>query len=356
MVESSETPFSEVLRAFKDTSSPFPARYLRSFSDLSRTQLKDLQETWASVSENRKVSLLEDLEQVLESDTLVNFDNLARMVLFDPSSSVRVSALRLLWECEETSFIPELLNFSTRDEDEAVRAVAASLLGNFLLLGELERIDESTKRNIETGLLNIVRGSDASRVRQRALESLGYSSHADVPVLIETAFHSTDNDWIICAICAMGRSADEAWAPQIEKMILSREPEIQFEAIRAAGDLELITARDTLLSLLDEGIDDEETRLAAIWSLSQIGGEEVKEKLNELLTSAEDDEEIEWIERAIENLDFSTSDALEMYNFAPRNQDDLDDEENDNLDSDEDYDYYDEDTEEDYEDEDDEDE
>ena len=330
--------FSEVLRSLEDTGSPFPARYLRSFSDLSRKNLKGLLTVWQSLSEERKVSLLEDLEEVLDSDTLVNFDTLARMCTSDPSPVVRTAALRLLWESEEPSLIPDLLLFSKQDKDESVRAIAASLLGKFALLGELDRIDASLKRSIEINLINIVRGDDITRVRQRALESLGYSSHPEVPALIETAYQSSDNFWIVSALCAMGRSADEAWTPQVEKMLISPEPDIQFEAIRAAGELELTSVREKLLSLLEEGIEDEEIRLALIWSLSQIGGSEVKEKLDELLSIAENEEEIDWIERAIENLDFSASGQMEMYDFSPRNQTDPVDEDEDFLDIEEDFD------------------
>jgi len=59
------TPFSAVLEALQDLSTPFPARFLRHFSDLTRRNLKDFQQIWPNLPELRKVSLLEDLETVL---------------------------------------------------------------------------------------------------------------------------------------------------------------------------------------------------------------------------------------------------------------------------------------------------
>ena len=103
-------------------------------------------------------------------------------------------------------------------------------------------------------------------------------------------------------------------------MLASPSPEIQFEAVRAAGELELVGLREEMLSLLQDGVEDEEVRLALIWSLSQIGGDDIKERLEELLADAVDDEEIEWIERAIENMDFSTSGNLKMYDFSPEDE------------------------------------
>jgi len=309
--------FSDVLHALSDTTSPFPARYLRSFSDLSRKNLKELMVIWHHLPEARKINLLEDLEQILESDTLVNFDVLAQALLLDPLAAVRVSALHLLWESEEVNLIPDLKNLSLHDASEEARAIAVSLLGKFILLGELDAITPSEKEQIENLLIDIASGKDQDRVRRFALESLGYSSHAQVPSLIEKAYQSPDAAWVSSALCAMGRSADDSWAPQVGKMLTSTNQEIQFEAVRAAGELELIGLRDVMLSLLEDGVEEEEVRLALIWSLSQIGGDEVKEKLEELLEEAVDDDEIEWIERAIENMDFSTSGSMKMYDFSP---------------------------------------
>ncbi len=318
------TPFSDILTALEDLSTPFPPRYLRSFSDLSRKNLKDLQHIWPDLPEQRKVSLLEDLETVFESDTVVNFDSLARALLNDPHAAVRVIALRLLWECEDTALVPALLLMAVSDPDETTRATAAAALGRFVLLGELESIRADLYEKVLKHLVAIVEGNDHARVKQRALESLGYSSHSIIAGLIQNAYLSNDSGWITSALCAMGRSADESWSAQVDKMINSPDPDVQFEAIRAAGELELSGSREKLMTLLNEGIDDEELRLAVIWSLSQIGGEEVKEKLDDLLKNAADDDEADWIEKAIDNLEFSAASDLQSANFSSDDEDELD--------------------------------
>jgi hypothetical protein len=354
MNDSLETiDFSEVLKALKDTSTPFHARYLRSFSDLSRRHLKDLMNIWEDLPENRKVNLLEDLEDVMESDTLVCYDNLARELLNDPHPSIRVLALRLLWECEEEHLIPHLLELSVNDANVETRATSTSLLGKYVLMGELESLKPDAGRKVVDHLISIAKGNDQIMVKRRALESLGYSSHPEVPGLIQNAYLSTDNDWIISALCAMGRSADEEWASQVDKMLTSTVPEIQFEAIRAAGELELSTSRDKLLSLLDEGMDDDEIRLALIWSLSQIGGDDVKERLHTLLAEAVTDEEADWIEKAIENMELTSPGGIGAFGMDMESSEDQENDDEDYLD-DEPYDYDDEsdiDDEEDFEDE-----
>jgi len=283
---------------------------------------------------------------VLESDTVVNFDSLARSLLNDPHAAVRVIALRLLWECEETSLIPDLLFLSSKDPDETTRATSAAVLGKYVLLGELETIRADLYEQIVKHLISIVEGIDHARVKQRALESLGYSSQPSIPGLIQNAYLSNDPGWVTSALCAMGRSADDAWAAQVDKMLSSPDPDVQFEAVRAAGELELTGSREKLLAALDDGVDDEEIRLALIWSLSQIGGDEVKEKLDELLNDATDDDEVEWIEKAIDNLEFSTSSGMQISNLSSDDEDEDElDYEDDGLEDEDDFDLDDEDEE-----------
>lgn len=331
--------FSEVLESLQETGKPFPVRYLRSFSDLSRKHLKDLLQIWENLPLDRKVNLLEDLEDIIESDTLVNFDNLSRVLISDPNPSIRVLALNLLWECEDPGLIPELLNLSRDDQDEDVRATSTSLLGKYVLLGELEAIKPEINAKVVGHLINILAGNDQARVKQRALESLGYSSHHSVPGLIQNAYLSPQTEWITCALCAMGRSADEAWSAQVDKMLTSPIPEIQFEAIRTAGELELSNSRDKLLNLLEAGIDDEEIRLATIWSLSQIGGDDIKDKLVELLETAADDEEAEWIEKALENLELTSPGSMGNIRYERESEDDPDVDDEEYIDDDEYYDF-----------------
>lgn len=334
--------FSEVLETLQDINKPFPVRYLRSFSDLSRKHLKELMEIWESLPLTRKVSLLEDLEGVIDSDTLVNFDNLARVLLSDPNPSIRVLSLRLLWECEDPGLIPDLLMLSSNNPDEDTRATATALLGKYVLLGELEAIRPEINTKVIDHLIKIVASDEQARIKQRALESLGYSSHPAIPGMIQNAYLSPQTEWITCALCAMGRSADDAWSAQVDKMLTSPIPEIQFEAIRTAGELELSSSRDKLLNLLEAGIDDEDIRLATIWSLSQIGGDDIKEKLVELLEDATDDEEVEWIEKALENLDLSTSGSMGNFPYERETEEDLDSEDDEYLDDNEYYDFSDE--------------
>jgi len=77
-----------------------------------------------------------------------------------------------------------------------------------------------------------------------------------------------------------------------------------------------------MLKLLEEEHDEDVFR-ALIWSLSQIGGEDVREYFLSLLDRYEDDEEaeIEYLEEALANLDF-VEDAQD-FNFLNYDADEI---------------------------------
>ncbi len=318
-------PFDEVLAALLDTEHPFPAVFLHRFSDITPQDLEKLKKIWLQISADRRAALMEDLEQLAEADTLVSFDDLGKFGLEDLDSRVRESAVRILWNCEETALIPRLIDLLQHDSQAGVRAAAATSLGQYVYLGEVEDISADHLKSVEEALLAAAQGTDEAIVRRRALESLGYSGRPEVRPLIQTAYDSQDNQWLCSALFAMGRSADQHWNMAVIEMLDHPDSEVQFEAVRAAGELDISAARETLLDLLDSGLDDEETRMAAIWSLSQIGGEGVRERLENLLEESEDDSEIDFLEEALDNLYLTDGfDKFTMFDFEIQDEDELD--------------------------------
>ena len=69
--------------------------------------------------------------------------------------------------------------------------------------------------------------------------------------------------------------------------------------------MELGSARAALFDLLEEGTDDDDIYFAAIWALSKIGGQGVRNLIEMNLEEAEDPEEVQLLEEALENLDFT---------------------------------------------------
>jgi len=320
-------PFQPVLDSLLDEKKDFPRKYLQQFSDLGTLELKTLLDVWQRVGLSRKLSLLEGLETLAENDTLVSFDDFAKSLLNDPDSTVRGRAIRLLSECEDARLVSTYLEILKNDPDAQTRAEAAAVLSLFVDLGELEEIPEDLYHQVESALLAVANGLDESKVRRRALESLGYSSRAEVQTLIESAYRREDPAWKASALFAMGRSADSRWDDEILQSLISENQNVQDAAIAAAGELSIKEASPILLKLLTDAEEEGEITNAVIWSLSQIGGEDVRIYIENLLDQTDDDEQIEFLEEALENLSFTEDlDRFELMALDPTDLHDLDEE------------------------------
>ena len=283
-----------------------------------------MKKIWLQINLDRRVALLEDLEELAEADTVVSFDDLARLAMSDPDGRVRLIAIRLLWESDDIKLVPVFTKMMFEDKEEIVRAQAASAIGLFIYIGELEAIPSFSHHQFEDNLLKVLNGTDSPLVRRRALESLGFSSRDEIPDLIRKAYNEDDPQWLASALFAMGRSADQQWEEPVLNNLDNSDQDVQIEAVRAAGQLELGSAREELLKMLEDFADlDIDLKAALVWSLSQIGGDGVQEALDQLYDETEDDDEAEYIEEAIDNLQFTDSGGDLTMMGLPLDEDDL---------------------------------
>jgi len=311
------TSFQSVLDALLSDRKEFPRRYLQEFSDIGAVELKTLLDVWPQVKTGRKLTLLEELDALAETDTLVSFDDFARALLTDPEPDVRTRAIRLLDEYEDPKVVPSYLDMLKNDPDVNVQVEAANALHLFVDLGELEEIPANIYHQVEDALLASAASEDNLRVRRTALESLGYSSRLEVVTLIESASHREDPAWQASALVAMGRSADERWTDAVTRSLVHVDDRIRKAAVQAAGELSLAAARPILLKMLGEE-EDASILSAVIWSLSQIGGEDVRTYLENLMDQLEDDEQIAFLEEALDNLAFTEDlDRFDLLAFDP---------------------------------------
>jgi len=276
---------------------------------------------------------LEDLETVADADTLVSYHDFARFTLNDQDPQVRLLSIRLLWDEEDKAFIPVFIQMMQSDEDHQVRATAASALGVYVYKGEIEELPEDTLHLVEDRLLDVTQGEDHMEVRRRALESLGFSSRPEVPDLIEHAYNQGTLEWIASAFFAMGRSADQRWQQPVLDSLDHPSDTVRLEAVRAAGELELTSARQFLMTAAYKD-EDEDVRHAAIWSLSQVGGDQVQRLLDRMLEKADEEEEIQILEDALDNLSFTND--LRLYNLIEVDEEGIEEQEEilDDLDDD----------------------
>ena len=303
MPVSQPIPMAKIIDALLDENTRFRASYLNRLSDLEPEDTTLLVDAWPKISVRRRQALLEDLEEINIADDLQNFEAVARVALKDAEPGVRISAINILREYELTDLLPTFMNMAEHDPDPNVRAVAASSLGTYVYLGEVENLSPAKLERVEGCLLRIISSDDTPLVHRKALEALGYSSRNEVNGLIEKAYASDDMDWLVTALFAMGKSANSHWKPHVLKMLNDTHPMVRAEAASAAGELEIKESTQVLIDLLDD--PDLDVRLAAIWALSEIGGTGVRQALENQLDTTDDNEEADQIEKALENLDFT---------------------------------------------------
>lgn len=295
----------DVLDHLLNSSKDIPQSHLKFYSDLDSNSLKLFLETWQNVQPTRKLILLDRLLSNLEEDYLVTYEQIGNALLGDSDGEVRARAIRLLTESDDPKLANKLMGIFLTDAELAPRMEAAHLLGEFVLLGELDKLNPSQQQKMEDALISVVRGEEDSTLRKRALESLIYSSRPEIATLIESAFERTDPAWVASALRAMGRSHDERWNDNVVSKLLDEDPLIKFAAVEAAGQLVIEAAVPILLQILDDEEEPEDVATACIWALSQIGGDDARTYLMALLDQTEDDDLTEFLEDALENLNFT---------------------------------------------------
>lgn len=315
-----ETSLGQVIKALLDEDTPLKPRYLYRLSDLTDKDLAQVKQNWKKIPLWRRQALMEDIAELGEGDYMLSYESLGSFTLEDEDPKVRLFSVQVLGEYEQPELARRFLQMLTSEVNLDVKAALADALGKYVYLGDIEELDEETLQDIEAALLLIAKGSEDPQVRRSALESLGYSRDEQVRPLIEIAFASSDPEWVSSALAAMGHSADEAWAEPVIQSLEHHSPGIRQEAARAAGELELAEAVEALKEMLDD--TDDEVRMAAIWSLSQIGGEGVRDLLEQLAEMTEDEDDLDFIESALDNLTFT--EELESFALIDVEPEDLD--------------------------------
>lgn len=300
-----ELNFQTVLDYLLDSKKDIPQNHLGYYSDLDPKSLRLFLDAWKNVAPNRKLLLLDNLLSHLDSDTLVSYEEIGKALLNDTDPNIRARAIGLLAESNDPKLVDSFLNIFLNDADLAPRMEAANLLGEFVLLGELEELDPHIQQTVEDALISVVRSEDNPTLRRKALESLGYSSREEMTNIIESAYQRSDPAWIASALKAMGRSHDNVWNDSVVSKLLDNDPRVRFAAAEAAGELSIEEAAPIMLQMLEDEEEDDDVVSAAIWALSQIGGEDARIYILNLLENTDDEDMIEFLEDALENLDFN---------------------------------------------------
>ena len=304
-----QSGFVGLLELLGNEAYPLEPASLTALSDLDAVRLAQFRSAWEGFGTKRRHAILLKLGELANSKIELSFEAVNRFALQDSDPPSRAQAIGNLWESEDPQLARQLLDVLRADQVAEVRKAAADALGSFVLLAETEDLAEQLRLEIERGLLKAVRSDPSKEVREGSLQSLGFSTREEVPELIEMAFSSGEGSSLRAALRAMSRSADSHWAPLVIAKLQDPEPGTRFEAVQAAGELDIREASEELVDLLED-VDDR-IRKAAIWSLSQVGGSIAIAALEQLQESASESE-AQLIQDALDNLEFEDG-ARELF-------------------------------------------
>ncbi|MGO4882525.1 MAG: HEAT repeat domain-containing protein [Bryobacteraceae bacterium] len=189
------------------------------------------------------------------------------------------------------------------DEPEGLRARAAISLGPVLEQAYTHGFEDPddvpitrhTFSNIQVLLQKLHFDNTVPKeVRRRVLEASVRAPQSWHQNAIGAAYSSGDKDWMLTAVFSMRwvRGFDD----RILEALKSADPEIRYEAVRAAGNWGLAAAWSHIVALVHDAGAPEPLRLAAIGAVPYIRPAEARSILADLTGS--DDEEI--AEAAIE--------------------------------------------------------
>jgi HEAT repeat protein len=284
------------------------------FSKMDPSTLDVFRSVWPTIADQRRRDIMQELVELAEVNFEVDFDPVFLLALGDEDAEVRAYAINGLWENQNPALIGPLLHLLHTDETALVRAAAATALGQFLYLSEIEELEPETVAPIKEALLTTIHlPAEDIDVRRRAVEAIAFLSEPGITQLIEAAYYDDNPKMQISAIFAMGRNADKRWLPRVLTELDNDDTEICFEAARACGELEASEAVPKLISLVKNRGTDLEVQEMAIWALGRIGGEAARVTLERCLSS-----KIETIAQAADDaLEELTlfSDTFDMFDF-----------------------------------------
>ena len=292
----------QFLENLSDPAVPLSNSDFIELSDLSPSELGVFARHWFLLSQVRKRDLLTTLVELAEDSPELDFCTIYKMCLKDEDEWVQEKAIDGLWEYEDRSVLPGLIQVLTSRRGPDVRAAAASALGKFSLLAQEGHLLARDAGSVHTTLMDILRDPDESlEVRRRSLEAVAPFNTPDIRDQVCWAYQSDDPDLKTSAIFAMGRTGEVSWLPTLIKELDNREPSIRYEAANACGDLGEEDVVPYLLELLED--EEFEVQIAALDALGKIGGSLAKRALMRCIE--EGDASLEEAARAaLENAEF----------------------------------------------------
>jgi HEAT repeat protein len=267
---------------------------LYGLSDLSRSDAAELAARWPRIEPDIRLSVVRELVDLGQSELHLDLTRFLLTASNDDDARVRQVAVAGLALEEHRSIPSRLLTILREDPSDDVRAEAASALGPFVELTEAEELDPEVEAELRRVLLFVAEDEDESwHIRRRAAESAShFGPSAEVDRLIRRMWEEDEIGLRGSALYAIGRANQRSWIPVVLESLNDEDPEIRFEAVRAAGQLGDVEALPMLseIALKEEDVD---VRQSAIAAIGEIGGQGATRILTRLFEQApESDHEL----------------------------------------------------------------
>lgn len=275
------------LQELADESKPLHHSALVDLSGLSEAEVAQFARVWEQIPVARRRKVVSRLVELAEENAELDFTGVFKACLKDPDEEVREKAIEGLWEFEDRSLIPTLLELLKGDPLERVRASAATALGKFASLAQEGKLLSRDGERVLESLLEVLQSEEEPlEVRRRALEGVAPFNTPKVKDYIRWAYNSQELKLRCSAIFAMGRSGELSWLPFITKELKNPSPAIRYEAANACGELGNVEAVPHLIPLLQD--DDWQVQVSAARALGEIGGPLAKKALKRCIKDADD--------------------------------------------------------------------
>jgi HEAT repeat protein len=259
------------LEAIADQSVEVSAGDFIEVSDLSPAELGQFARTWYTIPVERQQWIITTMVELAEENPELDFCAILKMCLKDRDETVLEKAMEGLWEHEERSIIPALIQILKSDRSPRVRAAAAVALGKFPGLVREGKLRPKDGQSIHDSLMGALKDPNQHpEVRRRSLEAVAPFNTGDIRKYVSWAYESDDLSLKSSSIYAMGRTGETSWLPLLIKELQNPKPSIRYETALACGELGEEDAVPHLVPLLQD--DDYQVQLAGINALGKIGG------------------------------------------------------------------------------------
>ncbi len=300
MKEENVQPFETVIETIFHQD-PVPIHQLYRLSDLTSEQMEVFLKGWGQLDDERRRVIAQHMADISEENFAVDFCPLFESFFDDSYALVRVAALEGMWDSPNRRYVRPIMRLMQQDDVIEVRTAAVAALAHYVMMAEWGELPRKVSEPIIAALFDVYDHEEtAVSIKRAALEAVAASNHPRIPEMIREAYEHDDVDMQVSAVFAMGNTADARWLPIIMNELDSPYMELRAEAARAAGVIGKSDAVPELAELvMDEAI---EVRMAAVYSLGQIGGNRPQQILSGILEDPEQESLHELVEEAMEEM------------------------------------------------------